>query len=75
MLADIRRLEAGKIASREQLLQLQGVGPVVAANCAGFVRIAPVDEEDVEGERNVLDGTRVHPEAYHLAGKIATDAM
>lgn len=45
-------------------------------NCAGFIKIdtslvRDLDADDVE----ILDSTRVHPESYDLAKKMAVDAL
>ncbi|MBN2310422.1 MAG: helix-hairpin-helix domain-containing protein [Candidatus Hydrogenedentes bacterium] len=49
--------------TRQQLLDVEGVGPKVYQQCAGFLRI-------VNGE-NVLDSTGIHPEAYGVVEQIA----
>ena len=50
------RAEKGPFTSRQQLLEIPGVGPRVFEQCVAFLRIP-------DGE-NVLDSTAVHPESY-----------
>lgn len=56
------RNEAGSIVSRRQLLEIDGLGPKVFKQCAGFLRIADSD--------NYLERSAVHPESYDLANRI-----
>ncbi len=56
------RNEAGSIVSRRQLLEIDGLGPKVFKQCAGFLRIAESD--------NYLERSAVHPESYDLANRI-----
>ena len=57
------RKEKGAFTSRQQLLEIPGVGPRVFEQCAGFLQIA-------DGE-NPLDATAIHPEAYPVVEEIA----
>lgn len=57
------RAEKGPFTSRQQLLEIPGVGLRVFEQCAGFLRIA-------DGE-NPLDATAIHPEAYAAVEEIA----
>ena len=57
------RQEHGPFRSREQLLEVDGVGPKVYEQCIGFLRIG-------DGE-NPLDATRIHPDAYPVVQGIA----
>eukprot|EP00053_Salpingoeca_punica_P020212 m.211010 g.211010 ORF g.211010 m.211010 type:complete len:1767 (+) comp17822_c0_seq2:479-5779(+) len=78
LLASIRNEGRGQIFSREQLVTFGGIGPVVAHNCAGFLRIAYKDDpyQEDDGLVDILDSTRVHPfEGYEFARKIAMDTM
>jgi uncharacterized protein len=52
----------GAFASRQDLLQVTGLGPKTFEQCAGFLRI--------RGGSNPLDMTGVHPEAYPLVEQI-----
>lgn len=59
------RNETGKFTNRNQLLKVPRLGGKAYEQCAGFLR---VNESD-----NPLDKSAVHPEAYHLVEKIASD--
>jgi transcriptional accessory protein Tex/SPT6 len=64
--------KGGHLKSRLALLEMnEWVGRRIFMNAAGFLRI--IDENDAEPE--VLDGTRVHPENYGLARKMAASAL
>ena len=54
------REENGAFQSRSQLLKVPKLGPKAYEQCAGFMRI--------QGGKNPLDGTSVHPESYEAAG-------
>ena len=51
----IYREENGSFADRRQLLKVAKLGPKAYEQCAGFMRI--------QGGKNPLDGTSVHPES------------
>ena len=53
------REENGKFMDRKQLLKVAKLGPKAYEQCAGFMRI--------QGGKNPLDQTSVHPESYHAA--------
>jgi uncharacterized protein len=53
------RDEKGKIASREELISVPGMGPKSFEQCAGFLKIPESPE--------ALDNTWVHPENYAIA--------
>jgi len=57
------RTKAGGFKSRTQLMDVNGVGPRVFEQCAGFLRVS-------NGE-NPLDATGIHPEAYPVVERIA----
>ncbi len=57
------RDEKGPFISRQQLLEVPGVGPRVFEQCAAFLRIS-------NGE-NVLDSTAIHPESYPAVEALA----
>ncbi len=69
-------LNGGSINSREDLLGLnQAVKAVdfkVWSNCASFLYI---DYEPAEQDAEYLDSTRIHPEDYDIARKMAADAL
>lgn len=52
--------------TRTQLLDVDGIGPKVFEQCAGFLRIA-------QGE-NPLDNTGIHPECYSFVDKLTEAA-
>ncbi|MBE2898719.1 RNA-binding transcriptional accessory protein [Pasteurellaceae bacterium 20609_3] len=56
------RDEHGRFDSREQLKNVQRLGPKAFEQCAGFLRI--------QGGANPLDASSVHPEAYPVVEKI-----
>lgn len=56
------REENGAFLSRSQLLKVPKLGPKAYEQCAGFMRI--------QGGKNPLDGTSVHPESYDAAKKL-----
>jgi len=58
-----QRTERKGFTNREQLLEIDGIGPKVYEQCAGFLRI-PQSE-------NVLDSTAIHPEAYPVIEEMA----
>lgn len=58
----VYREENGAFKSRSQLLKVAKLGPKAYEQCAGFMRI--------QGGKNPLDGTSVHPESYEAAGKL-----
>jgi len=53
------REENGVFNSRRELLKVAKLGPKAFEQCAGFTRI--------QGGKNPLDGTSVHPESYKAA--------
>ena len=56
------REENGTFADRKQLLKVAKLGPKAFEQCAGFMRI--------QGGKNPLDATGVHPESYEAATKL-----
>lgn len=58
----IYREENGAFESRSQLLKVAKLGPKAFEQCAGFMRI--------QGGKNPLDLTSVHPESYDAAKKL-----
>ncbi len=53
----------GAFRRRDQLMEVEGIGPAAFRQCAGFLRIR-------NGE-NELDNTAVHPEAYEAVSQLA----
>ncbi|KAG8195803.1 hypothetical protein JTE90_004806 [Oedothorax gibbosus] len=65
-----------QLESRTQLITFCKMGPKVFINCAGFIKIDTASlVESTETYVEVLDGSRVHPEAYEWARKMAVDAL
>lgn len=58
------RQENGPFRSRQELLEIRGIGAKTFEQSAGFLRIANGD--------NILDNTAVHPESYELAEQIVS---
>ena len=56
------REKNGSFTDRKQLLKVAKLGPKAFEQCAGFMRI--------QGGKNPLDGTSVHPESYGAAEKL-----
>jgi len=59
------RDENGAFKSREQLREVPRLGAKAFEQAAGFLRI--------RGAENPLDSSAVHPESYHIVGKMAAD--
>lgn len=57
------RDENGSFSSRKELNKVPRLGPKAFEQCAGFLRI--------NGGKDPLDGSAVHPEAYTVVKKIA----
>ncbi len=60
------RNEHGPFASRRQLLKVPRLGAKAFEQCAGFLRI--------QGAKNPLDCSAVHPEQYAIVEQMARDA-
>uniref|UniRef100_T1IT45 S1 motif domain-containing protein n=1 Tax=Strigamia maritima TaxID=126957 RepID=T1IT45_STRMM len=59
------------LQNRSELVTVGHLGPNVFINCAGFIKIdTKLNDDDID----LLDGTRIHPESYDLARKMAADA-
>lgn len=56
------REENGSFKTRRELLKVAKLGPKAFEQCAGFMRI--------QGGKNPLDATSVHPESYAAAEKL-----
>jgi uncharacterized protein len=61
----VHRESNGAFRSRQQLLEVSGLGPKAFEQSAGFLRIA--------GGGHPLDASAVHPERYPLVERMATD--
>lgn len=59
------RTEHGPFGSRDQLKKVPRMGEKAFEQCAGFLRI--------DGAKNPLDNSAVHPEKYYIVNKMAQD--
>ncbi|KAJ5726433.1 uncharacterized protein N7483_007790 [Penicillium malachiteum] len=75
-LIKVVNLNGGNVDNRVELLgvnsQYPAMGVKVWNNCASFVYI---DYENADADADPLDNTRVHPEDYDIARKMAADAL
>lgn len=71
----IKGIEAngGALIRRDDLIMKQLVTKTVFMNCAPFIEIPIPSRYDKDVE--LLDATRIHPEDYDLARKMASDAL
>ncbi|CAB1347925.1 unnamed protein product [Coregonus sp. 'balchen'] len=61
-----------RLENRTQLVTMCHMGPKVFINCAGFIKIDTASLGDsTDSYIEVLDGSRVHPETYEWARKMA----
>jgi uncharacterized protein len=58
-----RRTEKGRFTSRQELLEVRGIGEKTFEQCAGFLKI--------RNGKNPLDNTSIHPESYPSVEKLA----
>ncbi len=56
------RKQNGRFSSREQIMEVPGIGPETFTQAAGFLKIV--------GGSNLLDSTWIHPESYVIAQKV-----
>lgn len=77
------RSQGGTLSSRTNLITSQVMTKNIFMNAAAYLRI-PQDELNADLKRNtdddqdkpdILDDTRIHPEDYEVARKMAADAM
>ncbi|KAL1488885.1 hypothetical protein ABEB36_014678 [Hypothenemus hampei] len=65
-----------RLENRTQLVTACHMGPKVFINCSGFIKIDTNSLGDsTEAYVEILDGSRVHPETYEWARKMAVDAL
>lgn len=60
------RTAHGPFRSRAELLKVPRLGPAAYRQCAGFLR--------VDGAKNPLDNSAVHPESYPIVERMARDS-
>jgi len=76
LLKTLRQMQSSqRLENRQQLVTLCHMGPKVLINCAGFIKIDTSRLGDSEVYVEVLDGSRIHNEAYEWARKMAVDAL
>ncbi|KAJ3397930.1 Transcription elongation factor spt6 [Lobulomyces angularis] len=73
----IHRKLSGRIESRAQLIEKGCCATSIFMNCSSFIRIRSIH---FQGRRDaqildLLDDTRIHPEDYDLARKMAADSI
>lgn len=64
-----------RLENRNQLVVNFHMGPKIFINCAGFIKIDTNALGDSDNYIDVLDSTRIHPEAYDWARKMVFDAL
>jgi len=77
LLRSLKKKPVPILESRTQLVTIFGIGAIVFINCAGFIKIdtSQLSDNNTETYIEVLDSTRVHPETYEWARKMAVDAL
>ncbi|KAJ3244632.1 Transcription elongation factor spt6 [Chytriomyces hyalinus] len=65
----------GKLESRSELITKKMVGRVIFMNAASFIKIHRRHFKRTNTILDVLDNTRIHPEDYDIARKMAAGAM
>ena len=75
LLKTLRGMTQPRLENRQQLVTLCHMGPKVFINCAGFIKIDTSSLGDSDNYVEVLDGSRIHNEAYEWARKMAVDAL
>lgn len=67
----------GQLVSRQQLVKELGMTSVIFINCAGFIKLDTDALSEYFPDEHItpLDSTRIHPQSYGLAKKIASDAL
>jgi transcription elongation factor SPT6 len=70
----------GAIVNREQFITERLLTTKIFLNAAGFLRISQDEDlsphsNDSETRLDPLDSTRIHPEDYELARKMAAGAL
>lgn len=68
-----------RILSRADIVNELQIGPYIFANCAGFIKFTDINVRRAKKKPHLisfyLDSTRVHPESYHWALKMAQEAL
>ena len=80
----VKKLGNKWLNSRAELITQYDLGRRTFTNCAGFLKITAERIKKGSGKKKYsmegsliepLDGTRIHPESYELARKMASDAL
>lgn len=69
------RVKNGPFINRKELLKVKGIGARAFEQCAGFLRVGPVNEDETaqfytKPETTKLDRTYIHPESYGVTEKL-----
>lgn len=65
----------GSLTNRAELVTNNITGKSIFMNCSSFF-IIPYNERTISNEAtDILDATRIHPQDYYIARKMATDAL
>ena len=64
-----------QLENRTFLVVNYNMGKCVFSNCAAFIKINTDAMKDSESYIEILDSTRIHPEGYEWARKMAVDAL
>lgn len=76
LLKALRQMQSSqRLENRQHLVTQCHMGPKVLINCAGFIKIDTSSLGDSDVYIEVLDGSRIHNEAYEWARKMAVDAL
>ncbi|KAI9353802.1 SH2 domain-containing protein [Obelidium mucronatum] len=65
----------GKLESRPDLIQKRMLGRAIFMNAASFIKIHKKHFKRTNAPLDVLDNTRIHPEDYDIARKMAAGAL
>ena len=71
----LRGMTYPRLENRQQLVTSCHMGQKVFISCAGFIEIDTTALKDSEIYVEVVDGSRIHNEAYKCARKLAVDAL
>lgn len=77
LLRTLKKLQTPLLEVRTQLVQNCNIGKNIFINCSGFIKIDTnkLAESGTDTYIEVLDSTRIHPEGYEWARKMAVDAL
>lgn len=64
-----------QLENRTFLIVKYNMGRCIFSNCAGFIKINTDAMKQSDSYIEILDSTRIHPEAYEWARKMAVDAL